>query len=66
MNTAVYDVEFPDGTTKEYGANVIAENLQDHRTNGTEVKMKDRHISTKRGVRKLRKTTVGWSFNVKC
>ncbi len=27
MNTAVYDIEFPDGTTKEYGANVIAENI---------------------------------------
>ena len=27
-NTIVYDVEFPDGTVKEYsGANVIAENL---------------------------------------
>ena len=27
MNTAIYDIEFPDGTTKEYGANVIVENI---------------------------------------
>ena len=27
LNTLVYDVEFPDGTVKEYSANVIAENL---------------------------------------
>jgi hypothetical protein len=27
MNIDVYDVEFLDDTTKEYGANVIAENL---------------------------------------
>ena len=82
MNTAVYDVEFPDGTTKAYGANVIAENLlaqcdadgchsqllagiQDHRTDGTQVLMKDRHVTSKRGNRGLRKTTVGWSFHVK-
>ena len=27
LNTAVYDVEFPDGTIKAYGANIIAENV---------------------------------------
>ena len=27
LNTAVYDVQFPDGTIKEYGANIIAENI---------------------------------------
>ena len=27
LNTIVYDVEFPDGEIKEYGANVIAENM---------------------------------------
>ena len=27
LSTLVYDVEFPDGTTKIYAANVIAENL---------------------------------------
>ena len=27
LNTMVYDVEFPDGTIKEYAANIIAENM---------------------------------------
>ena len=27
LNTAIYDVEFPEGRTKEYGANIIAENI---------------------------------------
>ena len=27
LNTAVYDVQFPDGATKQYAANTIAENL---------------------------------------
>ena len=82
MNTAVYDIEFPDGTVKEYGANLIAENILaqcdmdgqhsqlldcilDHRTDGTEVKLNERHVTTKRGNRQLRKTTVGWSFKIR-
>ena len=27
LNTITYNVEFPDGHVKEYGANIIAENL---------------------------------------
>ena len=27
LNTLIYEVEFPDGTMKEYAANVIAENM---------------------------------------
>ena len=27
LNTLIYEVEFPDGTVRDYGANVIAENL---------------------------------------
>ena len=27
LNTMVYDVEFPDGTIRKYGANMIAENM---------------------------------------
>ena len=82
-NTTVYDVEFPDGTMKEYGANIIAgiflsqcdadgcysqmfDGMQDHCTDGSEVKMKDRHVTLKCGNRALRKTTFGWSFNIKC
>ena len=27
LNTAIYDIEFPDCTTKDYGASIIAENI---------------------------------------
>ena len=27
LNSIVYDIEFPDGTVKEYSANIIAENM---------------------------------------
>ena len=27
LNSLVYEVEFPDGTMKEYAANIIAENM---------------------------------------
>ena len=27
MNTTIYDAEFPDGDIREYGANLIAENM---------------------------------------
>ena len=27
LNSVIYDVEFPDGTIKEYAANVIADNM---------------------------------------
>ena len=27
LNTLVYECEFPDGTTKEYAANIIAQNI---------------------------------------
>ena len=27
LNTITYDIEFPDGQVKEYGANIIAENM---------------------------------------
>jgi len=82
MNTSVYDVEFPNGTLKEYGANIIAKNIlaqcdldgchsqllagiQNHRTDGKEVTMSNRYVTTKSRNRALRKTTVGWSFHVK-
>ena len=38
--------------------------IQDHRMDRSE-KMKDIHVTLKRGNRALGKTTVGWSFNVK-
>ena len=39
--------------------------VQDHRTNGKEVTMSNRYVTTKSGNHVLRKTTVGWSFRVK-
>ena len=30
LNTITYDVEFPNGQVKEYGANIIAENMLTH------------------------------------
>ena len=27
LNTLIYDMEFPDGSTKPYAANIIAENI---------------------------------------
>ena len=27
LNSIIYDVEFPDGTIREYAANIIAENI---------------------------------------
>ena len=81
LNTAIYDVLFPDGTIKQYAANTIAENMwaqvdsegnqyftldciTDHRRNENAVDKSDQYMTTKRGVRKLRQTTVGWDLCV--
>ena len=42
----------------------MLDGIQDHRTDRNEVKMKDRHVTSKYGNHTLRKTTVGWSFNI--
>ena len=79
LHSLVYDVEFPDGTVKQYAANVIAENLlsqvntngyhsQDldkilvHEKMGSALLSKDAYVTIKRGLRKLRQTTIGWKF----
>ena len=79
LHSLVYDVEFPDGTVKQYAANVIAENLlsqvdtngyhyQDldkilvHEKMGNALSSKDAYVTTKRGLRKLCQTTIGWKF----
>ena len=79
LHSLVYDVEFPDGTVKQYAANVLAENLlsqvdtnghhsQDldkilvHENMGNALSSKDAYITTKRGLRKLRQTKIGWKF----
>ena len=76
LHSLVYDVEFPDGTVKQYAANVIAENLLSHvDTNGYHSQYLDKilvhekmgnalsskgaYVTTERGLRKLRQTTIG-------
>ena len=79
LHSLVYDVEFPDGTVKQYAANVIAENLlsqvdtngyhsQDldkilvYEKTGDSFSSKDAYVTTKRGIRNLRQTTIVWKF----
>ena len=79
LHSLVYHDEFPDGTVKQYSANVIAENIlsqvdnngyhsQDldkilvHEKMGNSLSSKDTSVTTNRGVRKLRQTTIGWKF----
>ena len=79
LKTLVYDVEFPDGTVKQYSANVIAENvlsqvdssghhtqlldgIMNHKKMGNAVSKQNAYITTKRGVRRLHQTTIGWKF----
>ena len=83
MNSTIYDAEFPDGTVKEYSANVIAENMLsqvdedsfsttmvegiiDHKMDtAVAIPKDDKYIVTRRGQKKLRKTTIGWKLLVK-
>ena len=82
MNSIVYDVEFPDGTVKEYSANVIAENMLtqvdsdgftltmmdgiiDHKMDTDVAISKDnKYVVTRRGQKRVRKTTCGWKLLV--
>ena len=81
LNTLVYEVEFPDGTIRDYGANVIAENLYsqldpdgyrqqimdcilEHSKDDTAVAKADKYAVTKGGLKRLRKTTIGWKMLV--
>ena len=76
LHSLIYDTEFPDGTVKQYAANVIAENIlsqvdtngyhsQDlykilvHEKMGNALSSKDAYVTTKKGFRKLRQTTIG-------
>ena len=83
LNTITYDVEFPNGQVKEYGANIIAENMLtqvgsdgyslslmdliiDHQRDPSQaIPMEDKHITTKSGQKRLRKTTKGWKLLIK-
>lgn len=83
MNSIIYDVEFPDGTVKEYGANIIAENMVSQvdadgfsltmmegivgheMDTAVAIPKHDKHIVTRSGQKRLRKTTKGWKLLVK-
>ena len=83
LNSIIYEVELADGRIKEYGANIIAENmLTQVDSNGFSLSLMegiidykhddsiaisktDKYITTSRGQRRLRKTTVGWKLLVK-
>ena len=83
LNSIIYDVEFDDGTVKEYGANIIAENnltqvdsdglsrtmmkaiICHQKDEATAVSKSDKYVVTKRGQKKLRKTTCGWKLLIK-
>ena len=83
LNTMTYDTEFPDGQVREYGTNIIAENMLtqvdsdgyslslmdliiDHQRDPSQaIPMEDKHIMTKSGQKRLRKTTKGWKLLIK-
>ena len=82
LNSTVYDVEFPNGTIREYAANVIAENMYssldengfsklildcilDHSKDDSAIDKADKYLITKKGRRRLRKSTVGWKVLVR-
>ena len=79
LHSLVYDIDFPDGTVKQYAANAIAGNLLSqvdtngyhsqeldkilvHEMMGNALSSKDAYVTTKRGLRKLCQTTIGWKF----
>ena len=82
LNSMIYECEFPDGVTKQYAANIIAENILqsvdnqgysshaldsivDCKKDGSAVTKENAYITSKRGVRSLRQTTIGWNFQVR-
>ena len=82
LNSLIYDVEFPDGTIREYAANVIAQNMYssldengfsklildcilEHSKDDSAVDKADKYLITKKGRRRLRKSTVGWKILVR-
>ena len=80
LNTMMYEIEFPDGQVKEYGANIIAENMLaqadadgftspllksiiDYRKDeSVAVPKSEKHVTTRRGGKRLRKTTKGFDL----
>ena len=44
----------------------LLEGILDHSKDKLEIEKKDKYFISKRGRRSMRKTTVGWKFNIKC
>ena len=81
LNTALYDVQFPDGTIKPYSANIIAENILNSvdsdgyhsqflegildHSVGSNAVAKKDMWIKTKSGRRKRETTVGWKFHVK-
>jgi hypothetical protein len=72
LNTLVYECEFNDGTIKEYAegnadgySSSLLHTIVDHKASGEVIKMADKYIITWNVTRRMRQTTVGWSFLVK-
>jgi hypothetical protein len=80
LNTLVYECEFDDGTIKESANTIaciiyeegnadgfscaLLHTIVDHKSSGEAIKMADKYITTKTDTRRMRQTTVGWSFLV--
>ena len=80
LNTHAYDVEFSDGSIREYLANIIAENMVsqvddegyslimldniiDYKKDpAVALSRDDGYVVTRRGLKRRRKTTVGWKI----
>ena len=45
--------------------NQLLEGILDHSKDNRAIEKKDKYFVTKRGRRSMRKTTVGWKFNIK-
>jgi hypothetical protein len=56
----IYEEGDADGYSK-----TLLHTIVDHKSSGEAVKMADKYITTRSGTRRMRQTTVGWSFLVK-
>lgn len=80
LNTAVYEVQFDDGSVREYAANAIAEAIYSQCDaegwrytlldsiidhKSNDEASKDRFVYSKSGARRLRKNTKGWFLKIR-
>ena len=55
---------YEEGDADGFSSSLIHQ-IVDHKSTGETIKMKDTYIITRTGIRRMRQTTVGWSFLVK-